>query len=59
MKIKLFKNMVANGKPYKAGDTVEVNDRDARYFIVKGHGEEVKAAAKPKPKPKAKPKAAE
>jgi len=46
MKIKMMSDRVVNGKPAKAGSTVETNEKDAKYLIQMGYAEVPKAAEK-------------
>jgi len=46
MKVKINRNVTANGKSHLKGSTIELDEKDAKSLISRGFAEEVKAKAK-------------
>lgn len=42
MKVKINRNITANGKKHPKGSTVDLDDKDAKSLISRGFAEEVK-----------------
>ena len=53
MKIEILRNTIADGKPVKAGDTVEVSDNNAKTLIMLGKAKAAESAPKSQDKKKA------
>lgn len=53
MKIEILRNTIADGKPVKAGDTVEVSDNNAKTLVMLGKAKAVESASKSQDKKKA------